>query len=66
MLILKGKILGVVAKTSIPNHGDFYEKRWFSSGNNAISTEIDLCNQRVPFEMIFCFKPAILKIYVLV
>jgi len=61
VLILKGKILGVVAKTSIPNHGDFYEKRWFSSGNNAISTEIDLCNQRVPFGNDLLFQASNIK-----
>ena len=27
----KGEILGIVPKTYIPNYGEFYEKRWFSS-----------------------------------
>lgn len=26
-----GKILGIVPKTFIPNYGEYYEKRWFSS-----------------------------------
>ena len=29
VLLLKGNILGVVAKTSIPNHNEFYEKDGF-------------------------------------
>ena len=29
-IIQKGKILGVVPKTHLPNYGEFYEKRWFA------------------------------------
>lgn len=29
-VIQKGKILGVVPKTHLPNYGEFYEKRWFA------------------------------------
>ena len=29
-IIQKGKILGVVPKTQLPNYGEFYEKRWFA------------------------------------
>ena len=29
----KGKILGVVPKSFLPNTNEFYEKRWFSSGS---------------------------------
>ena len=28
----KGKILGVIPKFYIPNHHEFYEKRWFHTG----------------------------------
>ena len=28
-IIQKGKLLGVVPKTHLPNYGEFYEKRWF-------------------------------------
>lgn len=31
LVIQKGKILGVVPKTYIPNYNEFYEQRWFSS-----------------------------------
>jgi len=29
--IQKGRILGVVPKTYVPNYSEFYEQRWFSS-----------------------------------
>ena len=29
-VIQKGRILGVVPKTHLPNYGEFYEKRWFA------------------------------------
>ena len=31
VVIEKGKILGVISKTYIPNYQEFYEARWFSS-----------------------------------
>lgn len=44
----KGKILGIVPKTYLPNYSEFYEERWFSSSTDLISKEVTLCNQRVP------------------
>lgn len=31
-LIHKGKVLGLVPKTFLPNYNEFYERRWFSAG----------------------------------
>ncbi|MGN0520246.1 MAG: NAD(+) synthase, partial [Candidatus Fimenecus sp.] len=31
-VLYKGKVLGFVPKTYIPNYGEYYEKRWFASG----------------------------------
>ncbi len=31
IIISNGRICGIVPKTFIPNHGEFYEKRWFCS-----------------------------------
>lgn len=28
----EGEVVGVVPKIAIPNHGEFYERRWFTSG----------------------------------
>ncbi|MDK2800625.1 MAG: hypothetical protein PWP27_1477 [Clostridiales bacterium] len=49
VVLQSGKILAAIPKTYIPNHSEFYEKRWFSSAVNAISDSITLCHQRVPF-----------------
>lgn len=31
VVIQKGKVLGVAAKTYLPNYKEFYEQRWFTS-----------------------------------
>ncbi|MCI8651590.1 MAG: NAD(+) synthase [Oscillospiraceae bacterium] len=46
-IIQKGEILGVVPKTYIPNYGEFYEGRWFTSGKD-LDTILELCGQQVP------------------
>ncbi|MDR1198859.1 MAG: NAD(+) synthase [Prevotellaceae bacterium] len=43
-----GNILSAVPKTYLPNYGEFYEKRWFTSGVNA-SPVISICGKSVPF-----------------
>lgn len=56
ILALGGKILGAVPKTHLPNYGEFYEKRWFSSGANCPVDTITLAGQQVPFgtDLLFC------------
>ena len=44
-----GKILGLVPKSYLPNYREFYEKRQFSAARTAISQEVMLLGQRVPF-----------------
>ena len=44
----KGKILGIVPKTYLPNYKEFYEQRWFTSALNHPDTNIRLCGQNVP------------------
>ena len=56
VLFHKGKILGVVPKTFIPNYNEFYEKRWFSSSESRISDSIFLCGQKVPFHENLLFR----------
>lgn len=46
--ISKGKILGLIPKTNLPNYSEFYEERWFSSADDLISDEITICGQTVP------------------
>ncbi len=48
VIIINGKIAGVIPKIYPANHGEFYEKRWFQSGKD-IKTNIDFYGQTVPF-----------------
>lgn len=41
-----GQILGVVPKTFLPNYREFYEKRWFGSGQG-LNTQIEIAGQSV-------------------
>ena len=48
-VVHRGRILGVVPKTYLPNYGEFYEARQFNPADHAQSTEIRLLGQEVPF-----------------
>ncbi len=48
VVIQKGRILGVVPKTYLPNYKEFYEQRWFSSANVLKEKQVHLCGQLVP------------------
>ena len=45
VVIVKGKILGIVPKTHLPNYGEFYEKRWFATADNLLVSSIDYAGQ---------------------
>jgi NAD+ synthase (glutamine-hydrolysing) len=48
--IHRGRILGIVPKTFLPNYREYYEKRWFTSGEGVAWAEIDIAGQTgVPF-----------------
>jgi len=49
VVVHRGRILGAVPKTYLPNYGEFYEARQFNSGLDAHSTEVELFGQTVPF-----------------
>jgi len=49
VVFLHGKILGVVPKINLPNNNEFYEKRWFSSGDSIQRDEIVLAGQKTFF-----------------
>lgn len=48
VVIQKGKVLGVAAKTYLPNYKEFYEQRWFTSALQLTTNNIRLCGQIVP------------------
>ena len=60
-----GRLLGVVPKTYLPNYGEFYEQRQFSSasvlGGNIY--DLTLCGQSVPFGTDLLFACAELPDY---
>lgn len=64
VIFQKGKILGVVPKTYLPNYGEFYEKRWFHSALDAAETEIVLAGQKVPFgtDLLFVCGQAVVSV----
>jgi NAD+ synthase (glutamine-hydrolysing) len=58
LVIYRGKVLGITPKTYLPNYREFYEKRQFSSGRNAVSREVNFLGQTVPFgnDLIFAAR----------
>lgn len=40
VVIQHGVILGIIPKTYLPNYGEFYEKRWFTSSKDLKPTDI--------------------------
>lgn len=48
VVIQKGKVLGIAAKTYLPNYKEFYEQRWFTSALQLESESVRLCGQIVP------------------
>jgi NAD+ synthase (glutamine-hydrolysing) len=52
----KGKVLGLVPKSFIPNYKEFYECRWFAPAASARSRQVDLDGQAVPFGTSFLFE----------
>lgn len=55
-VIQKGKILGLVPKTYLPNYKEFYEQRWFTSGDTHGNCNVLLCGQQVPLNKNIIFN----------
>ena len=43
-----GDVVGVVPKVNLPNTGEFYEKRWFSSGRDVLENNVNSIRPRIP------------------
>lgn len=57
IVIYMGHILGIVPKSFIPNSLEFYEKRWFSSGQNLSNLSINFAGkQDVPLGTDLLFR----------
>src|SRR5437763_3666365 len=57
VIIYRGRVLGLVPKSYLPNYREFYEKRQFTSGLQAISREVSFLGERVPFGNDLIFEP---------
>ncbi len=49
IVIYRGRVLGVVPKSFLPNYREFYEKRHFAAAREAVGREVTLLGRRVPF-----------------
>ena len=64
-LIARGRLVGVVPKTYLPNYREFYEARQFTPGDAARASEIALAGQRAPFGTDLLFRFSALRNLVL-
>lgn len=55
-IIQKGRVRGVVLKSYIPNHKEFYEGRWFSPAREAVRGEVEILGERVPMGADLIFR----------
>ncbi len=49
VVIHRGKVLGVVPKSFLPNYREFYERRWFTSGAGLAGLAIEVAGVEAPF-----------------
>jgi len=49
MVVHRGRVLGAVPKSYLPNYREFYEKRQFSPAAQALASSVRLFGQDVPF-----------------
>jgi len=49
LAISRGRILGIVPKSYLPNYREYYEKRWFASGIGLDGLKIEVAGQAAPF-----------------
>jgi len=45
----EGRILGIVPKQFLPNNGEYYEERWFTSGAGIESQSVEIAGHQVAF-----------------
>jgi len=45
----RGRLLGLIPKSFIPNYKEFYERRWFVPAASAHSREVSLFGELIPF-----------------
>ncbi|MCC6204974.1 MAG: NAD(+) synthase [Hyphomicrobiales bacterium] len=56
VVIHRGKILGAVPKSYLPNYREFYERRHFTAGADVVGLEITIAGKVVPFGTDLLFR----------
>jgi NAD+ synthase (glutamine-hydrolysing) len=56
VVIHDGQVLGVTPKTFLPNYREFYERRWFASGQGVTGGTITVAGREVPFGTDLLFR----------
>jgi len=64
-LICRGRLVGVVPKTYLPNYREFYERRQFTPGEVSQRSEIELAGQTAAFGAGLLFRCSEIKEFVL-
>ncbi|RAK61050.1 NAD(+) synthase [Phenylobacterium hankyongense] len=64
VVIARGRILGVVPKSFLPNYREYYENRWFAPGAGVVGLQMQLAGQAVPFGTDLVFAAADLPDFV--
>lgn len=56
VVLQNGKIAGFVPKINLPNNKEFYEKRWFASGDENDLGELNFHGEKIAFgaDLLFC------------
>ena len=60
----RGRILGVVPKSFLPNYREYYESRWFAPGAGVVGLQTQIAGQSVPFGTDLLFAAADLPDFV--
>ena len=58
VVIARGRILGVVPKSFLPNYREYYENRWFAPGFGIAGLDVKLAGQTAPFGTDLIFAAA--------
>ncbi len=56
LILQKGEILGAVPKSFLPEHKEFYEKRWFTEGRDIKNETIEINREKIPFGVDLIFN----------
>lgn len=65
VVVYRGRILGIIPKSYLPNYREFYEKRQFTSGRSAVAQSVKFLGQTTPFGPDLVFKAQNVRDFVL-